>query len=43
MTSLGPVMVVDDDADLRASLSQMLTLAGYEVGEARDGAKRCGR
>ena len=32
-------MVVDDDADLRASLSQMLTLAGYEVSEARDGAE----
>ena len=39
MTSRGPVMVVDDDADLRASLSQMLTLAGYEVSEARDGAE----
>ena len=32
------VLVVDDNADLRASLKQLLELLGYEVETARDGA-----
>jgi len=32
------VLVVDDNADLRASLKELLELLGYEVETARDGA-----
>jgi len=32
------VLVVDDHADLRASLKELLELLGYEVETARDGA-----
>ncbi|HYL87301.1 MAG TPA: response regulator [Burkholderiales bacterium] len=32
------VLIVDDNADLRASLKQLLELLGYEVETARDGA-----
>lgn len=34
----GPVMLVDDDADLRDSLQLVLEMRGYEVFAARDGA-----
>jgi CheY-like chemotaxis protein len=34
----GPVMLVDDDADLRESLQLVLEMNGYEVVTARDGA-----
>ncbi len=32
------VLIVDDNADMRASLKQLLELLGYEVETARDGA-----
>lgn len=32
------VLVVDDNADLRSALKQLLELLGYEVETARDGA-----
>ena len=34
----GPVMLVDDDPDLRDSLQLVLEMRGYEVFAARDGA-----
>jgi CheY-like chemotaxis protein len=34
----GPVLVVDDDADIRAMLAQILELEGYAVSTAADGA-----
>lgn len=37
MTDKTPVMLIDDDDDMRASLAQMLMLAGYEVRQAHDG------
>ncbi|WP_109809349.1 sigma-54-dependent transcriptional regulator [Sphingosinithalassobacter portus] len=37
MTDATPVLLVDDDDDLRASLAQMLTLSGYDVRQARNG------
>ena len=35
--SLGRVLVVDDDPDIRQSLRMILTKAGYDVIEAEDG------
>ena len=35
--SLGRVLVVDDDADVRQSVRMILTKAGYDVIEAEDG------
>jgi DNA-binding response OmpR family regulator len=35
------VLVVDDDADLRAALQEVLEDAGFEVSSARDGADAC--
>ena len=37
--SLGRVLVVDDDTDVRKSVRLILTKANYEVIEAEDGAK----
>ncbi len=37
--SLGRILVVDDEAEVRKSLRLMLTKAGYEVVEAEDGEK----
>ncbi len=36
---LGRVLVVDDEADLRACIRLILTKAGYNVVEAEDGEK----
>jgi len=38
VTSLSRVLVVDDDAELRALLREVLTNEGYDVVEAEDGA-----
>jgi len=38
VTSLSRVLVVDDDAELRALLREVLTNEGYDVAEAEDGA-----
>ncbi len=35
--SLGRVLIVDDDADVRQSVRMILTKAGYDVIEAEDG------
>jgi CheY-like chemotaxis protein len=35
--STAPVLVVDDDRDIRAALRDTLELEGYAVAEARDG------
>ena len=37
--SLGRVLVVDDDRDIRQSVRMVLTKAGYDVIEAEDGQK----
>ena len=37
MNAPGTVLVVDDDADVRALVSELLTRAGYEVSEAPNG------
>ena len=37
MNAPGSVLVVDDDADVRALVSELLTRAGYEVSEAPNG------
>ena len=37
--SLGRVLVVDDDADVRKAVRVTLTKAGYDVVEAEDGEK----
>jgi two-component system chemotaxis response regulator CheY len=36
-SSLGPILVVDDDAGVRESVVDMLTLAGYDVVAAANG------
>jgi two-component system, chemotaxis family, chemotaxis protein CheY len=38
VTGRGPVLLVDDDPDLRDSLQLVLEMRGYEVVVARDGA-----
>ena len=35
--SKGTILVVDDDADIRASLSDLLSAEGFEVATAEDG------
>jgi len=35
--SLGRILVVDDEADVRKSVRMILTKAGYDVVEAEDG------
>lgn len=37
--SLGRVLVIDDEADVRKSVTMALTKSGYEVIEAEDGQK----
>ena len=37
--SLGRILVVDDEADMRKSLRLVLTIAGYDVVEAENGEK----
>ena len=37
--SLGRILVVDDEADVRKSVRLILTKAGYDVREAEDGEK----
>src|SRR6185503_10824925 len=37
--SLGRILVVDDEADVRKSVRMILTKAGYDVVEAEDGEK----
>jgi len=37
--SLGRILVVDDEADVRKSIRMTLTKAGYDVVEAKDGEK----
>lgn len=37
--SLGRILVVDDEADIRKSVRLILTKAGYDVVEAEDGEK----
>jgi DNA-binding response OmpR family regulator len=37
MNTPGSVLVVDDDADVRTLVSELLTRAGYQVTEAEDG------
>lgn len=39
----GSVLVVDDDADIRAMLAQVLELEGYGVDTAADGAEALAR
>ncbi|MDQ3263526.1 MAG: response regulator [Myxococcota bacterium] len=36
-TKSGKVMVVDDDADMRCVLTEILTMEGLEASEAKDG------
>ena len=38
-TSLGRILVVDDEESIRSLLRKMLTQAGYDVEEADDGGK----
>jgi len=37
--SQGPILLIDDNADVREALTQLLRTSGYKVIAARDGAK----
>jgi len=37
MNDKARILIVDDDADIRSLLNELLTRAGYEVDEAPDG------
>lgn len=39
MSGLGPVLIVEDDVDVRETLCEVLADCGFDVGSARDGVE----
>ena len=39
MTTARRILIIEDDADVRESLSEVLLSEGYEIAEAQDGAE----